>query len=270
MKKSIIATSLVALLAPLAMQTAVLADDTTTNASVEINEGKLPNHRVDPTKPATWDNGTDKDNKGNFSLMQVPKTFSFGSIEVQSNNKEQKVQSFGKPEQVTDNTGNQVMVPDEQVQVGDLRGTGAGWTLSAQLGELRNGDKTLTSRVAKDTTPAKITFSDLGNQADGIHGLYNTVLNGSGKKIGPNWLAPTSDNKDTIELLAGHDTSTGIIKPGVKAGMGITTLRFDQSNVTLTIPAAQQLVGTYTGFITWTLTPGTIPNTLIQTSKTVK
>lgn len=98
MKKSSIATSLVALLAPLAIQTAVLADDTKTNASVKISEGKLPNHPVDPTKPDTWDNGTNKDNKGKFSLMQAPKKFDFGSIDVQSNDKLQNVQSFGTPE----------------------------------------------------------------------------------------------------------------------------------------------------------------------------
>ncbi|WP_354002016.1 WxL domain-containing protein [Periweissella fabaria] len=86
--------------------------------------------------------------------------------------------------------------------------------------------------------------------------------------MGPEWLVKNSD-KYSIDLVANGD-SKNILTPGTKQGMGITTLRFDDSNVQLTIPAAQQLVGTYSGSITWTLTPGTIPNTLTKTNKPVK
>ncbi|CAH0416504.1 WxL domain-containing protein [Periweissella fabaria] len=133
MKKSIIATSLVALLAPLAIQTAVLADDNTTNASVKINAGTLPNNPVDPTNNKDWGNGSSEnpnDPTRSFRLMQVPSHFKFKDTDVKSSNQETSVEKF---EDIDVKRTDKKPIYDGQVQVGDLRGTGAGWTLSATL-----------------------------------------------------------------------------------------------------------------------------------------
>lgn len=259
MKKSIIATSLVALLAPLAIQTAVLADNTTTNASVTINAGILPNNPVDPKDKDDWSNGTKDPNDPkdpSFRLMQVPSNFKFNDTDVKSSDQDTDVQAFNY---IDVHRKDKKPIYDGQVQVGDLSGKGAGWTLSAKLSDLSVTDKTkkLTSATVAGDTSAKIRFSDLDNQEDNvIHGLYNTVGNGSGNKVSTKW------TKQVVDLVANGDT-TEIITPGAKQGMGITTLRFDKDNVKLTVPAAQQLLGTYMGSITWTLgapTPDGIKN----------
>ena len=132
------------------------------------------------------------------------------------------------------------------VQIGDYRGTAAGWTLSASL---------------------ETTFDSTSNTLDGAEIWLKNVA--SETSISGNKLAPGSHNKGDIKL--GHDglVSSGavvIASAAEEEGNAITAVRFGDWNtvngknnanesVVLHIPAKTALYAeTYTADILWTLT----------------
>jgi len=213
-------------------------DESTTDNKItfESGGGKETTPPVDPEDPdvtITPDPDKEKptDNTGELRLDVVP-IFDFGTQQITTNTKnyfaELPVESVSSEE-----------IP-YYVQVTDVRGTGAGWSLTAKMtSQFSDGTHALTG--------AKINLSNVASEAQ------------SGTT------APSGTYDGTLEYDAVDDTSVKIASAAVNEGMGVSAVRFGDTarygntlsadeSVELTIPGEVQVyANTYKATIQWTL-----------------
>ena len=99
----------------------------TTPANVEMTSGSLPGGTGDGDDGSTQEPGPGTNT--NFDLLYVPTEFKFASTEVSSDLSAISL----------DATGTQT----KRYGVGDVRGTQAGWSVTAGVAEMKNGTATL-------------------------------------------------------------------------------------------------------------------------------
>lgn len=155
------------------------------------------------TQQSTTSKATFEVTGGALTLEEVP-SFKFGSIGIQD-------LAADKPASVT-GTGS------GNLKVSDYRGTNAGWTVSANLGDFQNGKETLKA--------TSVTLAAGKIQTDN-----NAVA------IGPN-------------NIQGADTP--VWGAAVGDGAGVTTVSENAATLNL-LTNKKAVAGTYIGTITWTL-----------------
>ncbi|MDK1726929.1 WxL domain-containing protein [Dellaglioa algida] len=183
---------------------------TTTGVQFVADDGSQVIPPVDPTDPTKPVDPTDPGtgNEGNLAIVYATKAISFGDKNV-----------------ITASTVNLKADKDVVVEVGDVRGTNAGWDLSVKSDQLTDG-KTNT-----------LTGAQLGLAAG-----KNVVANGG-----------TSVAATTAALA---DTTTGaVVLNAVKdTGSGINVDTIAKDGVTLTIPAGIAKADVaYASTLTWSL-----------------
>lgn len=116
----------------------------TTPANVEMTSGSLPDG------PGDGDGDTkdpDPENPNtNFDLLYVPTEFKFAATEVSSDLSAISL----------DATGSQT----KRYGVGDVRGTQAGWTVTAGIAEMKNGTATLEGSITFAQTGAVAKYDE--------------------------------------------------------------------------------------------------------------
>ena len=183
---------------------------TTTGVQFVADDGSQVIPPVDPTDPTKPVDPTDPGtgNEGNLAIVYATKAISFGDKNV-----------------ITASTVNLKADKDVVVEVGDVRGTNAGWDLSVKSDQLTDG-KTNT-----------LTGAQLGLAAG-----KNVVANGG-----------TSVAATTAALA---DTTTGavVLSAAKDAGSGINVDTIAKDGVTLTIPAGIAKADVaYASTLTWSL-----------------
>jgi len=216
----------------------VFAADT----DVSVSENKITfkaggGDATDPVDPEKPDNPVDPDkedptgNTGDLRLDVVP-VFDFGTQKITSNDKsyfaELPVDAMSSDE-----------IP-YYVQVTDVRGSGAGWSLTAKMTD---------------------QFSDGTNALAGAE--INLVNVASEAQTGTT--APSGTYDGVLKYDAVNDTSVKLASAAVNEGMGVSAVRFGDTvrygstltadkSVELTIPGSTQVyANTYKATIKWTL-----------------
>ncbi|MEK4555859.1 MULTISPECIES: WxL domain-containing protein [Jeotgalicoccus] len=116
---------------------------------------------------------------------------------------------------------------DVSATVSDLRGTHAGWTLTAGLKEFK--DETGSPSLA--ATNIKFVSGSAVSSANS-----NPVV------------------LEEVKLEAGEEAKSLLVKAQEGAGMGETTVNWDSENVLLTVPESVVKVGQHTAAIEWLMT----------------
>lgn len=135
---------------------------------------------------------------------------------------------------VTQYSANLVNKTRPFAQVTDIRGTGNGWVLRAQLGEFTNDvDETNQETLAGTTITLNngIAVTPKGNNSEEPDVVSN---------------AP-----DT--LLTAGGAAVNVTTAATGAGMGTWLTRWTNDDITLNVPAAAASQGNHTSTITWTL-----------------
>jgi len=216
------------------------AVDTDLNVSESDNKIKFdggggePTDSVDPEKPDEKiipdEKEKETENTGPLRLDCVP-IFDFGTQKITT---EEKTYDAAIPY----DTMGQDPVP-YYVQVTDVRGTGAGWRLSAKM------TKQFTDSNGHTLKGATIALSNVA------------VL--SQKEA----IVPGSVSDGTLEYDADNDKTIQLASAAVGEGMGVSSIRFGDEDlpgqnadksVQLTVPANGTIYkDTYTATILWTL-----------------
>lgn len=123
------------------------------------------------------------------------------------------------------------------LQVTDLTGSNAGWTVSAKLGNFSNGTTTI----------------DGGTLALSNAGIEDSIAN-------PNATALAGVAFNNPSFTADGTTSVAVEKAKELTGQGTTTTSGITGTLTIQ-PQATATAGTYSAPITWTLTNGTVTDT---------
>ena len=187
---------------------------------------------VDPSNPGTGDgtggdggNGVDVPNGGGLSLIYVTNNLNFGTHEIDV----LKSNDY----YAHDTTGNSTSAlwnDKAVIEVSDVRGTKAGWSLGVTGSELTGKDADGKALAAIDgaelTLPAGAVSS-----ADSIDG------NGSVATATTNVLGSTAT----------------VLTAAKGSGSGVTIDQLDPSAIKLTIPANSAEAGTYTATLNWNL-----------------
>ncbi|MGL6197565.1 MAG: WxL domain-containing protein [Lachnospiraceae bacterium] len=208
---------------------------------------------VDPEKPdesVVLDEVNDvreriTDNRGELRLDVVP-VFDFGT---QNNTVGEKIYSAVLPKDLT--TSEKDPNIPYYVQVTDLRGTGAGWTLSAKM------TSQFTDTASHSLDGATIDFT-------------NTAAASKTGTVAPTTVTTASQLYYTTANNAGGGNLVVIAQAATNEGMGVSAIRFGDTarhndaqtvtadkSVKLTIPATTQVYSSkYNATIQWTLTVG--------------
>ncbi|MHC9536549.1 WxL domain-containing protein [Dellaglioa sp. BT-FLS60] len=187
-------------------------DPATTTTGVQFKAGDdntvIP--PVDPTNPTDpTDPGDGTGNSGALAIIWATKAISFGT--------ENEIK-----------TTEDVLPADKDVavEVGDVRGTDAGWNLSVKSDQL-TGDK-----------------GELAGAVLSLDAGSNVVASGTSAP------ATTDELKDT--------TTSGVVLSAAKGtGAGTNVDTIDKAGVKLTVPAGSAEAGVaYSSTLTWTLASG--------------
>ena len=116
----------------------------TTPANVEMISGSLPDGNGDGEDGSTQEPGPGTNT--NFDLLYVPTEFKFASTEVSSDLSAISL----------DATGTQT----KRYAVGDVRGTQAGWSVTAGVAEMKNGTATLEGSITFAQTGAVAKYDE--------------------------------------------------------------------------------------------------------------
>lgn len=210
--------------------------DTTANTGGQttVSAGFIKNTTsvtpVDPSNPDTPSGGGDDNNGaaagGDLSLIYVTNKLDFGThqIDVLSDktytaSQAADTNSDGDVAANTDALWNGKAV----VEVSDVRGTNAGWTLGVTGSQLTNGSDTLTG--------AKLALPD------------GSVTNSGDTTNGATAASTTNVIGATATVLSATNGN----------GAGVTVDQLDPSGITLTVPANVAKAKAYTGTLTWSL-----------------
>lgn len=113
---------------------------------------------------------------------------------------------------------------DSILNLADLRGTGAGWTITGKLSDFISRSNTLKG--------AEITFTSGNATTEGVQNNTNPVVN-------------------DCTILAGG-SAIKFVDAGVGQGNGVWTIEYQKDTVQLVAPSGQ-LKGNYTATLTYTL-----------------
>jgi len=181
---------------------------------------------VDPTDPNTPSTGGDDNNGaaagGDLSLIYAPKSLDFGTHEIDVQN----AQSYAVD---TSSANSKLWDNSAVLEVSDVRGTNAGWSLSASATSLTNTAGTATANGATITLPnGDVTNS--GAAHNGAVAVKAPVINLNGSSAG-------------VQVLSAADGN----------GAGVTVDNLDPTVTMLNIPANSVKADAYSSTITWTL-----------------
>lgn len=191
----------------------------TTPANVEMTSGSLPG--------GTGDGSTQEPEPGsntNFDLLYVPTEFKFASTEVSSDLSAISL----------DATGTQT----KRYAVGDVRGTQAGWSVTAGVAEMKNGTATLEG---------SITFAQTGAVAK-----YDETAKTYSRDVAAFAADPGSPEFAGTTIPVGG-AAVSIATAAVGKGQGTWDSELSNVKLNITTPSSQITNGAYTGNVTWTL-----------------
>lgn len=194
----------------------------TTPANVEMTSGSLPGGNGDGEDGSTQEPGPGTNT--NFDLLYVPTEFKFASTEVSSDLSAISL----------DATGTQT----KRYGVGDVRGTQAGWSVTAGVAEMKNGTATLEG---------SITFAQTGAVAK-----YDETTTKYSRDVAAFTADPGSPEfAGTTIPVSGEAVS--IATAAVGKGQGTWDSELSNVKLNITTPSSQIINGAYTGNVTWTL-----------------
>lgn len=171
----------------------------TTPANVEMTSGSLPGGTGDGDDGSTQE--PEPGSNTNFDLLYVPTEFKFASTEVSSDLSAISL----------DATGTQT----KRYAVGDVRGTQAGWSVTAGVAEMKNGTATLEGSITFAADPGSPEFA-------------GTTIPVGGAAV-------------------------SIATAAVGKGQGTWDSELSNVKLNITTPSSQITNGAYTGNVTWTL-----------------
>lgn len=195
-----------------------------TAVSAEFTKSTQTITPVDPTDPNTPSTGGDSGNGaaagGDLSLIYAPKSLDFGTHEIDVQNAQSyAVDTSSAKSTLWDNSA--------VLEVADVRGTNAGWSLSASATSLTNG--TTAANGATITLPnGEVTNS--GTEHNGAVSVKTPVIN-----------------------LNGSSTGVQVLSAATGTGAGVTVDNLDPTITYLNIPANSVKADAYSSTITWTL-----------------
>ena len=192
----------------------------TTPANVEMTSGSLPGGTGDGDDGSTQE--PEPGSNTNFDLLYVPTEFKFASTEVSSDLSAISL----------DATGTQT----KRYAVGDVRGTQAGWSVTAGVAEMKNGTATLEG---------SITFAQTGAKYDETAKTYSRDVAAFAADPGSPEFAGT-----TIPV---GGAAVSIATAAVGKGQGTWDSELSNVKLNITTPSSQITNGAYTGNVTWTL-----------------
>ncbi|MFC6295846.1 WxL domain-containing protein [Lactiplantibacillus daoliensis] len=204
----------------------------TTNVTTTFTKSTQTVTPVDPDDPDTPTDPGDGNNGaaagGDLSLIYVPASFDFGSSEIDVLN--DKSLSLDTTSAATTLWKNNAVV-----EVSDVRGTNAGWSVLVK-GNTLTSDSGATIKGASLVLP-KGTVSNSGNDAQNsnANGAYAT-----GETVD---LATTDDSVAGVQVLGAKDGN----------GAGVTVSKLDPAGITMNIPANTAKAETYKTTLNWTL-----------------
>ncbi|WP_417629935.1 WxL domain-containing protein [Enterococcus faecalis] len=194
----------------------------TTPANVEMTSGSLPGGTGDGDDGSTQEPGPGTNT--NFDLLYVPTEFKFASTEVSSDLSAISL----------DATGTQT----KRYGVGDVRGTQAGWSVTAGVAEMKNGTATLEG---------SITFAQTGAVAK-----YDETTTKYSRDVVAFAADPGSPEFAGTTIPVGGAT-VSIATAAVGKGQGTWDSELSNVKLNITTPSSQITNGAYTGNVTWTL-----------------
>ncbi|WP_417632034.1 WxL domain-containing protein [Enterococcus faecalis] len=194
----------------------------TTPANVEMTSGSLPGGTGDGDDGSTQEPGPGTNT--NFDLLYVPTEFKFASTEVSSDLSAISL----------DATGTQT----KRYGVGDVRGTQAGWSVTAGVAEMKNGTATLEG---------SITFAQTGAVAK-----YDETTTKYSRDVVAFAADPGSPEFAGTTIPVGGAT-VSIATATVGKGQGTWDSELSNVKLNITTPSSQITNGAYTGNVTWTL-----------------
>lgn len=179
---------------------------------------------VDPTDPNTpstdGDSGNGAAAGGDLSLIYAPKSLDFGTHEIDVQNAQSyAVDTSSAKSTLWDNSA--------VLEVADVRGTNAGWSLSASATSLTNG-KTAANGATITLPNGDVTNS--GAAHNGAVAVKAPVIN-----------------------LNGSSTGVQVLSAATGNGAGVTVDNLDPTVTMLNIPANSVKADAYSSTITWTL-----------------
>lgn len=194
----------------------------TTPANVEMTSGSLPGGTGDGDDGSTQEPGPGTNT--NFDLLYVPTEFKFASTEVSSDLSAISL----------DATGTQT----KRYGVGDVRGTQAGWSVTAGVAEMKNDTATLEG---------SITFAQTGAVAK-----YDETTTKYSRDVAAFAADPGSPEFAGTTIPVGG-AAVSIATAAVGKGQGTWDSELSNVKLNITTPSSQIINGAYTGNVTWTL-----------------
>ncbi|EKL7556976.1 extracellular protein [Enterococcus faecalis] len=192
----------------------------TTPANVEMTSGSLPGGNGDGEDGSTQEPGTNT----NFDLLYVPTEFKFASTEVSSDLSAISLDANG--------------TQTKRYAVGDVRGTQAGWSVTAGVAEMKNGTATLEG---------SITFAQTGAVAK-----YDETAKTYSRDVAAFAADPGSPEFAGTTIPVGG-AAVSIATAAVGKGQGTWDSELSNVKLNITTPSSQITNGAYTGNVTWTL-----------------
>ena len=194
----------------------------TTPANVEMTSGSLKGGKGDGDDGSTQE--PEPGSNTNFDLLYVPPEFKFASTEVSSDLSAISL----------DATGTQT----KRYAVGDVRGTQAGWSVTAGVAEMKNGTATLEG---------SITFAQTGAVAK-----YDETAKTYSRDVAAFAADPGSPEFAGTTIPVGG-AAVSIATAAVGKGQGTWDSELSNVKLNITTPSSQITNGAYTGNVTWTL-----------------
>ncbi|MFG5480536.1 hypothetical protein FKZ09_07495 [Enterococcus faecalis] len=194
----------------------------TTPANVEMTSGSLPGGTGDGDDGSTQE--PEPGSNTNFDLLYVPTEFKFAATEVSSDLSAISL----------DATGTQT----KRYAVGDVRGTQAGWTVTAGITEMKNGTAALEG---------SITFAQTGAVAK-----YDETAKTYSRDVAAFATDPGSPEFAGTTIPVGG-AAVPIASAAVGKGQGTWDSELSNVKLNITTPSSQITTGAYTGNVTWTL-----------------
>ena len=193
----------------------------TTPANVEMTSGSLPGGNGDGEDGSTQE--PEPGTNTNFDLLYVPTEFKFASTEVSSDLSAISLDANG--------------TQTKRYAVGDVRGTQAGWSVTAGVAEM-NGTATLEG---------SITFAQTGAVAK-----YDETAKTYSRDVAAFAADPGSPEFAGTTIPVGG-AAVSIATAAVGKGQGTWDSELSNVKLNITTPSSQITNGAYTGNVTWTL-----------------